>query len=120
MERLFGHPLLNFLIAPTLLPGSPEMSLQERLLGQFDSTGNKVIAQGALPYYTSILTILAAFIASYYIIYAGYQMYTAFGDEAKYAQGKKTLLYAVIGFAISIMSYIVIHGYASLLGYTGG
>lgn len=91
------------------------MSLEERLVGRPDPPG----LLGAIPYYTTILASVAAFIAACYIIYAGYIMFTAFGDEAKYATGKKTLLYAVIGFAISMLAYFIIRFFTSLLGYTG-
>lgn len=74
---------------------------------------------GIIPYYTSILSAFAAMIATYFIILAGYKMFTAFGDEAKYAAAKKTLQYAVIGFAIAVLSYFIIHFFVGLLGYTG-
>jgi len=113
MKELFGFPLLNLLIAPTLRPGAPAMSLQEILVGR----DPKML--GVIPYYTTVLAAFAAMIATYYIIYAGYIMFTAFGDEAKYATGKKTLLYAVIGFMISMLAYFIIRFFTGLLGYTG-
>lgn len=38
------------------------------------------------------------------VLYAGFQMLTAGGDEKKYSNGKQTLKYAVIGFAIILIS----------------
>jgi len=114
MDKLLGFPLLNILIAPTLRPGAPTLSLQEILVGRSDEN-----MLGVIPHYTTILAMLAAMISTYYIVYAGYIMFTAFGDEAKYATGKKTLLSSVTGFAISMLAYFIIRFFTSLLGYTG-
>ena len=90
------------------------MSIQERLVGRSNAD-----MLGIIPYYTTILAAFAALVATYYIIYAGYVMFTAFGDEAKYATGKKTLLFAVVGFVISMSAYFIIRFFVSVLGYTG-
>lgn len=70
-------------------------------------------------YYGNLLMGVAAIICFVYIVRAGYIMFTAFGDEAKYAQGKKTLLYAVIGLAISVAAGFSIGLFVRLLGYAG-
>jgi ABC-type nitrate/sulfonate/bicarbonate transport system permease component len=62
---------------------------------------------------------VAAIVCFAYIVRAGYIMFTAFGDEAKYAQGKKTLLYALIGLAIAVASGFIIGFFVRLLGYSG-
>ena len=46
-------------------------------------------------------------------------MFTAFGDEAKYAEGKKTLQYAIIGFVIAVSAWVIISFFVRLLGYSG-
>ena len=116
MESIFGFELLGLLIPPTLRPDALkiDMSLQERLVGRADAN-----MLGVIPYYTTLLAIVAALISTFYVIYAGYIMFTAFGDESKYATGKKTLLYAVIGFAISMSAYFLVRVFAGALGYTG-
>ncbi len=69
-------------------------------------------------HYGWLLTGVAAIVCFAYIIRAGYIMFTAFGDEAKHAMGKKTLLYAIIGLAIAIASGFIINFFVGLLGYT--
>ena len=115
--RLFGLELKNIFIPPTLRGGNggvAELSLKQHLLG--DKSGGVI---GAIPYYTQILVTLAAVITFFYIIIAGYQMLTAFGDESKYAQGKKTLQFAVVGFIISISALVIIRFVITALGYSG-
>lgn len=46
------------------------------------------------------LVYLAAFIAPIFIIYGAFQMLTSAGNVEKFAAGKKTILYTVIGFMI--------------------
>ncbi|MEK7170800.1 MAG: hypothetical protein AAB774_00640 [Patescibacteria group bacterium] len=110
---IFGQPLQDILIPPILRGNnSTGASLKDILVGD-----GAVL--GIVPYYTIILSAIAAFVAFCYIIKAGYMMFTAFGDEAKYAAAKKTLQYALIGFAIAVLSYFIIHFFVGLLGYTG-
>ena len=70
-------------------------------------------------YYGNLLMGVAALVCFIYIVRAGYIMFTAFGDEAKYAQGKKTLLYAVIGLAIAVAAGFIIGFFVNVLGYSG-
>ena len=102
---IFGQPFNSFFIPPRLRPGAGEVDLSTAIISSVE-------------YYTKILAGVAAFVSFAYIVYAGYIMFTAFGDEAKYAQGKKTLQYAIIGFIISMLSYFLIHFFVRLLGYT--
>ncbi|MDO8649931.1 MAG: hypothetical protein Q7K33_01310 [Candidatus Berkelbacteria bacterium] len=116
--RIFGQQLQDLFLPPVIRcarDGScPEISLRQYLLGIKEGGGT-----GIIPYYTKILSAIAAFVAFCYIIKAGYMMFTAFGDEAKYAAAKKTLQYAIIGFVIAVLSYFIIHFFTGLLGYTG-
>lgn len=115
MNDIFGKPLENLFIPPILRGGSStNYSLQEILMGVSGSGQT-----GIIPHYSSILSAVAAFIAFCYIVKGGYAMFTAFGDEAKYATAKKTLQYAVIGFIISISAIFLIKFFTGLLGYTG-
>ena len=83
-----------------------------------DTAGDvKTCLESSVLHYGQILMGVAAIISFAYIVRAGYTMFTAFGDEAKYAQGKKTLLYAVIGLAIAVASGFIINFFVSLLGY---
>lgn len=46
------------------------------------------------------LVWIAAFIAPIFIIYGAYQMLTSAGSAEKFENGKKTVLYTVIGFLV--------------------
>jgi len=110
---IFGRDAQDFFIPPVVRGGADaNLSLQEVLVGRSGKLG-------IIPYYTEILSAIAAFISFCYIVKAGYTMFTAFGDEAKYTEGKKTLLYAVIGFAISLTAWVIITLFVRALGYSG-
>jgi len=84
-----------------------------------DFAGNvRICLVSSIGFYGYLLMGVAAIVSFVYIVRAGYIMFTAFGDEAKYAEGKKTLLYAIVGFGLSISAYFLIHLFARLLGYT--
>lgn len=72
--------------------------------------------RNATIFYIGQLLLVTAITAFIYIIIAGYQMMTAFGDEAKFAQAKKTLLYAMIGLLIALLAYTIVNFISSLLG----
>ncbi len=71
---------------------------------------------GSLSYYIELLLILVAITAFFYIIYAGIQMATAFGNESKYTAAKATLLHAIIGIVIASLSYTVVSFVTSFFG----
>ena len=50
------------------------------------------------------LILIAAPIAVLMILFAAFQIMSAGGNEERVAKGKKTILYAVIGFAIILIS----------------
>ncbi|MCR4308073.1 MAG: pilin [Candidatus Berkelbacteria bacterium] len=106
---IFGRPINELFLA--------ECFRRDDRYDTFRASVSKCLVS-SIDYYTNILSAVAAFIAFCYIIKAGYMMFTAFGDEAKYASAKKTLQYAVIGFAIAVLSYFIIHLFIGLLGYT--
>lgn len=53
---------------------------------------------------TDFLVLIAVPILSLMVLIAAFYMLTAGGDEKKFELGKKVLLYAVIGFAILLVS----------------
>ena len=106
---IFGQPLRDWFLA--------ECFRRDAAYDSFRASIDKCLVS-SIEYYTRYLSAIATFVAFCFIIKAGYTMFTAFGDEAKYTAGKKTLLYAIIGFVISITSYFIIHFFAGLLGYT--
>jgi len=115
---LFGRPLAEFFLADCFRnPDAANGAGKQKILDAQSSI--QKCLEGSINYYIGILSAVAALVAFVYIVYAGYIMFTAFGDEAKYALGKKTLQYAVIGFVISLSAWLIVHLFVGLLGYTG-
>lgn len=54
------------------------------------------------------LLTLAGAVAVIFIIWGGINYITAFGDEAKAEEGKKTLTWAIIGLVFIILSRLII------------
>lgn len=63
---------------------------------------------GSISYYIQLLFVLVGVVAFFYIVYAGIQMATAFGNEGKYTSGKSTLLHAIIGVIVATMAYTIV------------
>lgn len=74
---------------------------------------------GSLSYYIELLIILVAVAAFFYIVYAGIQMATAFGNEGKYTAAKNTLLHAIIGIIVASMAYTIVSFTTSFFGVDG-
>ena len=53
---------------------------------------------------TQFLVVIAAPICGILVIVGGFQMMTAAGDPEKFSKGKKTLLYAAIGFVAVLLA----------------
>jgi type IV secretory pathway VirB2 component (pilin) len=66
----------------------------------------------------SILLGLSGIVAVIMIIIGGYQVMTARGNETQQTNGRKTLINALIGLAIVIVSYAVVQAVANYLTNT--
>lgn len=55
--------------------------------------------------WTITVVALAAFFG---IIYSGYMMITSNGDAAKFAAGRKNLLWSVVGVVVVVLAYVVV------------
>lgn len=67
-------------------------------------------------YYIEKLFSLVVIVALFYVFYSGAMMLMSFGDENKYTQAKKTLLYALIGVAVAMVSYLIVRFIGNVLG----
>lgn len=72
--------------------------------------------QGSLSYWIGLLLFIAAVVSMAYVFYGAFQMVTAYGNEAKYASGKTTVFYALIGIAISVLALVIINFFVHILG----
>lgn len=114
--RSFLPRLKDLLLAPCF---RNESNYHDQELGLIKAA--KASVQSCLTsvttHYGYLLAGVAVIVCFVYIVRAGYIMFTAFGDEAKYTQGKKTLLYALIGLVIAAASGFIINFFVDLLGY---
>lgn len=61
---------------------------------------------------------VGALIAAAVVVYAAFQLLTSGGDPAKAQNAKKTILYAVIGYAILLLSWGIVVIIQQILGVT--
>jgi|GEM_PF-2100718 len=66
-------------------------------------------------YWTLRLSVLAGIISFVYLVVGGFQMATAVGDEQRYGQGKKTVISALIGLAISLSAGLIVGSFRGFL-----
>lgn len=69
-----------------------------------------------VPAVVGILNNFAIPIVTIMVLIGGFQFMTAGGDPAKVEKGKKTLLYAVIGYAVIFMANAVVFIIENILG----
>jgi ABC-type bacteriocin/lantibiotic exporter with double-glycine peptidase domain len=62
----------------------------------------------SIAHFTNILLILVAIGAFLYLLYGAFLYVSAFGDEAKVNQGKKTITYALIGVIIASLAAFIV------------
>lgn len=67
-------------------------------------------------YYIELLLVIVAIAAFFYIIYAGIQMATAYGNEGKYTQAKGTVTNAIIGIIVATLAYGIVGFFTNILG----
>jgi type IV secretion system pilin len=69
---------------------------------------NTTDATVVLGYINTFLLAIAAPICGIMVVWGGFQMITSMGDPEKFSTGKKTLLYAAIGFVVVILASSVV------------
>lgn len=80
------------------IPHTPQRAESE---GQF-------IGEEFLPSLTQTIIALAGGFAFLFIIIGGIQILTAYGNDEKIGNAKKTITYAIVGLLISILSYAIV------------
>ena len=54
------------------------------------------------------------------IVFAGFHMVTAFGDDEKHKKGKEALKWAILGFVVALISFPLVNATINLFYATGG
>ena len=93
----------------TPAPIIPE-GVDENLLLPHTSGDNEesTLTQELLPGITRTVIAAAGALALLFVIIGGIQMLTAYGNDEKITQAKKTMTYALLGLLIAILSYAVV------------
>lgn len=71
------------------------------------TAGANCITQ-SITHFTSLLLLGVAIGSFVYLLYGAFLYTTAFGDEKKVEQGKKSITYALIGVVIATLSYVLV------------
>lgn len=82
--------------------GDPPFTIPNPLSCGNDDPNNSL--QSCVEKVLSDLLILATPIVAVMVIIGGYQILTAGGEPEKFSRGRKTILYAAVGFAIILMA----------------
>lgn len=86
---------------PLCLPKNPINGGNDSLVGQTTATGLIAIIVKYMLYFAGIIAVVFVIIGGYYYI-------TARGNEEQATKGRQTLVYALIGVAIVILSYVIV------------
>ena len=87
--------LYGFVFASSALADTPSL---------INPLGNNSTFQSVLANLNTFLIAIAAPICGIMVVWGGFQMITAGGNPEKFSEGKKTLLYAAIGFAVVVLA----------------
>lgn len=90
------------------MPSINPTKQQILLPGSNSALENQELQQNFIPQVTMIIIGITGTLALLFVIIAGIQMLTAYGNEEQLEAGKKTLTWALAGFAISIFSYAIV------------
>lgn len=102
----------NTTIAPTIpdiktLPGpSSGMKLENT---------NQYLTSNLLPHVARTVTGLAITLSVIFMIFGAIQFLTAYGNEEKIGNAKKTIIFSVVGLVISLLSFAIVQ----LVFFTG-
>jgi hypothetical protein len=88
-----------------------------QLMNPFDPNCTQNITVGTVVgRISNLLLALAMPLCGIMVIIGGFQMMTAAGDPAKFSRGKKTFIYAAVGFVIVLFASSIVPLLKSILG----
>jgi hypothetical protein len=86
---------------PLCVPKNPFGNSSNSLVGQTTATGLIALVIRLLLYFAGIIAVL-------FLIIGGYYYLTSRGNEEQATKGRQTLIYALLGLAIVILSYVIV------------
>tara|TARA_B100001964_G_C13888327_1_gene446076 strand:+ start:72 stop:497 length:426 start_codon:yes stop_codon:yes gene_type:complete len=101
--------------AQILAEKTGQEQLQQGVYGQFDALtgqgganlGTAIDPRQAITSYVQTLLQTASVLCILLIVYSGYMLFIARGDESKVDNAKKTLRYTIVGLCIILASYSI-------------
>jgi len=72
--------------------------------GGLATSGGNIIAAAI-----QILLLVAVLLGLFYIIYGGFKWMTSGGDQEKLSGARSTIMYAIIGVSISVLSFFIVN-----------
>lgn len=84
------------------------IAFAQTLTNPLSVNGSNPTFQTVLTNITTFLVAIAAPICGIMVVWGGFQMITARGNPEKFSEGKKTLLYAAIGFVVVLFAASVV------------
>lgn len=93
-----------------IIPGDVSRTDIELVLPQNPEGENEgmYLGKNFLPLLTQTIIALAGGMAFLFIIIGGIQILTAYGNDEKIGNAKKTITYAIVGLLIAILSYAIV------------
>lgn len=88
--------------------------------GQSDSLSNDSDVGGVFKTVTDVLLFVVGAVAVIMLIYGGFKYVTSSGDAQAVTSAKNTIMYAVIGIVVAIMSFALLSFVTTQLGTGGG
>lgn len=99
-------PKSNAPIIPKPIQPGPTEEEQEK-------QGRKYFSESFIPFFTKSFIQISGIVAVIFMSIAGVQFLTAYGNEEKLGEAKKSATYAALGFLVALLSYAII----SILNY---
>ena len=95
---------------PSIIPPgtSQEIMIPTIPKGQNGIPQEQYLGGVLLPTITRIVIALAGASAVIFMIIGGIEMLTAYGNDEKIANAKKTITYALVGLVIALLSYAIV------------
>lgn len=110
MGMILAAPAVSAMpsIAGSLVGESCDENSQTTGVCASDESKNQTV-DSTLKNIIDFLLMVAGLLAVVMIIVSGIKIMTSAGDSNKFAAGKKTLLYAVIGLAVSVSAFAIVN-----------
>jgi len=85
-----------------------------------DCVENGIATLRCIPVFTNNIingvSVLAGVATIFFIVWAGIRFITSGGDAVKLAKARSTITYAIVGFVIIVLSFVIIKVFSAVSG----